>query len=88
MSEGKITFAINANQTRKNHPQIDGMIALKKIENYSYALTDEIGLGYSSHVYKGKNDLTSISFHNIDELVAIKAIDIKKEDELNRQFIN
>ena len=35
------------------------MIALKKIEHFSYALSDEIGLGYSSHVYKGKNDKTS-----------------------------
>jgi hypothetical protein len=40
-------------------PQVDGMIALKKIENYSYALTDEIGLGFSSRVYRGKNDLNS-----------------------------
>ena len=38
------------------------MIALKKIENYSYALTDEIGLGFSSRVYRGKNDLNSTIF--------------------------
>lgn len=63
MSENKITIAINPNQTKKGPPQIDGMIALKKIENYSYALSDEIGLGYSSHVYRGKNDLTSNPEH-------------------------
>ncbi len=58
MNENKITIAINPNQNKKI-PQMDGMIALKKIENYSYALTDEIGLGYSSHVYRGKNELNS-----------------------------
>lgn len=35
------------------------------IENFSYGLNDLIGKGYSSKVYKGKNDLTY-------ELVAIK----------------
>jgi hypothetical protein len=33
----------------------------KKIENYSYALLDKIGKGYSSTVYKGRNDDTSKS---------------------------
>lgn len=61
MNENKITIAINPNQNKKNPPQVDGMIALKKIENYSYALTDEIGLGFSSRVYRGKNDLNSTS---------------------------
>jgi hypothetical protein len=75
MTDGnKITFAINANQTKKNHPQIDGMIALKKIENYSYALTDEIGLGYSSHVYKGKNDLTSTKHIIQTKLLPLKLL--------------
>lgn len=32
----------------------------KKIENYSFCLTDRIGKGYSSIVYKGRNDITSI----------------------------
>ena len=63
MSKNKITIAIPKNQTKKSiPPTIDGMVALKKIENYSYALTDEIGLGYSSHVYKGKNDISSTDF--------------------------
>jgi hypothetical protein len=35
----------------------------KKLENYSYNLSNHIGKGYSSHVYKGKNDLTSICFY-------------------------
>ena len=30
----------------------------KKIEDYSYGLYDKIGKGYSSIVYKGRNDLT------------------------------
>ena len=32
----------------------------KKIENYSYGLNDEIGKGYSSKVYRGRNDDNSI----------------------------
>jgi hypothetical protein len=60
MTENKIMIAINANQTKKGPAHVEGMIALKKIENYSYALTDEIGLGFSSHVYRGKNDHNSI----------------------------
>ena len=42
----------------------------KKIEDYSYGLSDVIGKGYSSHVYKGRNDDT-------DEPVAVKVIDLK-----------
>lgn len=34
----------------------------KKIENYSYGLNDVIGKGYSSHVYKGRNDENGNSF--------------------------
>lgn len=30
----------------------------KKIQNYSFLLTDKIGKGYSSTVYKGLDDLT------------------------------
>jgi hypothetical protein len=29
-----------------------------KIGSYSYYTSDEIGLGYISHVYLGKNDIT------------------------------
>jgi serine/threonine protein kinase len=42
----------------------------KKIENYSYGLNDVIGKGYSSQVYKGRNDETS-------ESVAVKVIDMR-----------
>lgn len=42
----------------------------KKIENYSYGLNDAIGKGYSSQVYKGRNDAS-------DEPVAVKVIDLK-----------
>lgn len=68
--ENKISFTVNNIPAKRNNA-MDGMIALKKIEHFSYALSDEIGLGYSSHVYKGKNDKTN-------ELVAVKVIDIKK----------
>lgn len=44
--------------------------ARKVIENYSYALTDAIGKGFSSVVYRGRNDETN-------EIVAIKVIDKK-----------
>ena len=30
----------------------------KKIENFSYGLNDQIGKGYSSQVYRGRNDDT------------------------------
>lgn len=33
----------------------------KKIQNYSFLLTDKIGRGYSSTVYKGMDDTTRIS---------------------------
>jgi hypothetical protein len=36
----------------------------KKIENYSYGLNDVIGKGYSSQVYKGRNDNVGKSFIN------------------------
>ncbi len=32
----------------------------KKINQYSYANTDSIGKGFSSQVYKGRNELTGI----------------------------
>ena len=32
----------------------------KKIENYSFLLSDRIGKGYSSTVYKGLDDLTGM----------------------------
>ena len=57
MTENKITMTINPAEPKKM--VADGMIALKKIENYAYALSDEIGLGFSSHVYRGKNELNS-----------------------------
>jgi hypothetical protein len=31
----------------------------KKIENYSFLMTDRIGKGFSSIVYRGVNELTS-----------------------------
>ena len=42
----------------------------KKIESYSYGLTDAIGKGYSSNVYKGRHDENC-------QPVAIKVIDLR-----------
>lgn len=42
----------------------------KKIEDYSYGLTDMIGKGFSSSVFRGINEKTR-------EQVAIKVIDLK-----------
>lgn len=53
----------------------------KKIENFSYGLNDAIGKGYSSQVYKGRNDST-------DEPVAVKVIDLKMlKCEINRTLL-
>ncbi len=50
----------------------------KKIENYSYGLNDVIGKGYSSQVYKGRNDNNgTYIFLSIDIPVAVKVIDLK-----------
>lgn len=40
------------------HKTQEPMSAVKKIQNFSYALNDEIGLGLTSKVFKGKNDIT------------------------------
>lgn len=46
-----------------SHKTHDGSrTAIKKIHNFSYALSDEIGLGLTSKVFKGKNDLTGKSY--------------------------
>lgn len=53
----------------------------KKIENFSYGLNDNIGKGYSSQVYKGRNDAN-------EEPVAIKVIDLKMlKCEINRTLL-
>lgn len=38
--------------------QLDDRSQRKKIEDYSYGLYDKIGKGFSSIVYKGRNDIT------------------------------
>ncbi|CAD8133722.1 unnamed protein product [Paramecium octaurelia] len=45
-------------------------ITRKQIDHYSYLLNEEIGRGFSSKVYKGKDDVSQ-------ELVAVKVIDMK-----------
>lgn len=37
----------------------DNLVGIKRIQHYSYVLNEEIGRGYSSNVYKGKDDRTS-----------------------------
>lgn len=37
----------------------------KKIKHFSYSHVDKIGKGFSSIVYKGTNDLTSIFIFNV-----------------------
>jgi hypothetical protein len=54
----------------------------KKIENFSYGLNDVIGKGYSSHVFKGRNDESNQS-------VAIKVIDLRLlKNDINRILLN
>lgn len=53
----------------------------KKIENYSYGLNDVIGKGYSSQVYKGKNQ-------DNEEHVAIKVIDMHMlKNDINKLLL-
>lgn len=35
------------------------VLTKKKIANYSYILSDQLGEGYSSKVYRGLNEVTS-----------------------------
>lgn len=39
----------------------EGKTPIKKIDKFSYALSDEIGIGLTARVYKGKNDITGTS---------------------------
>lgn len=36
----------------------EGGAVRKKLEDYSYLLNENIGKGYSSQVFRGRNDLT------------------------------
>ena len=57
----------------------------KKIENYSYSLQDRLGSGYSSEVFKGKDDRNHSP-------VAVKVVSLAKvrskglEEMLNREI--
>lgn len=55
MSENRITFEIKLNH------KPSGSESVVKVGNYSYCSADQIGLGYSSKVFQGRNDLTGIS---------------------------
>ena len=53
----------------------------KKIEGFSYALSEVIGKGYSSHVYRGRND-------NTGEAVAVKVIDLRmRKNDINKVLL-
>ena len=62
---------------------MDDTLHLKKIiGEYSYCLRDQIGKGYSSCVFKGKNEKTG-------EIVAIKKIEMAKiNNEIERSLLN
>lgn len=67
-SENSITMhplkpSININGHTSNQPPTR-MKPMKRVENFSYCTDEQIGLGYSSKVYKGRNDLTSMLFNN------------------------
>ena len=53
----------------------------EKIDQYSYANKESIGKGFSSSVYKGRDDRT-------EEQVAIKVIDMKAmKGEVHRNLL-
>ena len=52
----------------------------KKIENYSYGLSDHLDLGQKSNTFKGSNEQT-------DEKVAIKVVDLRGKD-IDRDQLN
>lgn len=61
----------------------------KKVKHFSYSPTDKVGKGFSSIVYKGTNDLTSKSESYSDQVVAIKAIDMKGvKDAISREMLD
>ena len=60
----------------------------KRLDQYSYSPSNNIGKGYSSYVYKGKNDLTGTPSSYLDETVAIKVIDLKLlKGEVHRNLL-
>lgn len=55
----------------------ENLTTRKKLEDYSYCLGHNIGKGYSSHVYRGRNDVSGTIFPKLDVTVAIKVIDMR-----------
>lgn len=62
---------------------MDDTLHLKKIiGDYSYCLKDQIGKGFSSLVYRGRNEKTG-------EIVAIKAVDMTKiRNEIEKALLS
>jgi hypothetical protein len=52
----------------------------KRIEQYSYNLSDQIGEGYTSRVFKASKD-------NSSDVFAIKVVDLKKYTVTNREML-
>lgn len=64
------------------HPYSHPTSTVKSIKDYSYALTNSIGKGFSSTVYKGQHDPTG-------EEVAIKVINMKMlKNKSHRDLLN
>lgn len=51
---------------------------MKTIEHYSYCMADKIGKGFSSIVYRGKNNQSGAQ-------VAIKVLDLRKLSQKTMQ---
>jgi serine/threonine-protein kinase ULK/ATG1 len=52
----------------------------KRIEQYSYNISDLIGEGYTSRVFKASNDMSN-------ELFAVKVVELKKYSSSNREML-
>ena len=52
------------------------MVPRKVIENYSYNMTEIIGTGYSSNVFKGKDD--RLDANDPLNVCAVKVLDMSK----------
>jgi len=56
------------------------IVTKRVIENFSFLSSDMIGQGYSSKVYKGKNDISNLP-------VALKLIDLSKINNEVQTFL-
>ena len=78
MSSNRIGFSIKAPAMVAPSAQQ----SVRRIGHYSYHPSNEIGLGFASRVYSGQDDRTGSTYPYSGSKVAIKAIDLKKQDKL------